>query len=450
MPTNTYDALITVPVTVATPSVTFDLSTITGYTDLIVVFTGSMATNGANMAARINGDSGSNYSGTYLLGTSGNQAISARDANANSLPISVSGTQSTHRITQTTTFMSYANSAIQKTILIRDNNSAGSVGATAALWRNTAAITSVVYFPSTGNISAGSTFSVYGIAAEPVPVAKATGGAITFAADGYTYHAFTSSGTFTPSVALTCDVLTIAAGGGGGANHGGGGGAGGLLYTSASAFSATGFAVTVGAGGAGATFNGSPVGANGTNSSVNSLVATGGGRGGDYSSNYNANNGGSGGGAGANTNDAIGTGINGQGFNGGAKNPNFGLCGGGGGGAGAVGETCLIANSGAGGVGLATYSQWGSATNTGQNVSGVRYFAGGGAGGGWNGAVPVGTFALGGLGGGGQSGPVVSGGTSNGTAGTANTGGGGGCGGGGSSNGGAGGSGIVIIRYQSA
>jgi hypothetical protein len=346
--------------------------------------------------------------------------------------------------------MNYSNSTTYKTVIGRGNLSSQLAIATVGLWRSSSAITSVTIIPENGNIAVGSTFSVYGIAAQPVPTAKATGGTIVYAADGYTYHTFTSSGTFTPSVGLTCDVLTIAGGGGSGANHGGGGGGGGLLYTSSSAFSATGYAVTVGAGGTGSPYPSGGTGTNGVNSSVNSLVAIGGGRGGDFSNSYEALDGGSGGGAQASGTSYVGLGTSGQGFNGGGKNPNYALVGGGGGGAGAVGQTQTLALCANGGVGLATYSQWGAATSTGQNVNGVYYYAGGGGGGGWNGSIPVGTIGYGGYGGGGNSGATTGGGVSNGTAGTANTGGGGGCGGGGSSTGSAGGSGLVIIRYVSA
>jgi hypothetical protein len=449
---NTYTELLKTTVGTATSSVTLDLTSISGYTDLELVANVQASSSGQGLSMQFNNDNGvgSLYSNTGLRGN-GSTAVSFRQSNNTNVLLSniaeppTSGGFGLYNAK----FFNYANASVFKTILVRSNSAGFGVETFVDLWRNTNAITSIKITISGGNIAVGSTFSLYGIAAAPVPVAKATGGTITYAADGYTYHAFTSSGTFTPSVALTCDVLQVAGGGGGGANHGGGGGAGGLLYTSSSAFSATGFAVTVGGGGAGGTFNGSPVGASGTNSSVNSLIAIGGGRGGDYSSNYPAGNGGSGGGAGTGTDKSIGLKTTGQGFDGGSFNPNFGLCGGGGGGAGAVGETCLIANSGAGGIGSAAYSQWGNSTNTGQNVSGVRYYAGGGGGGGWNGSIPVGTFALGGSGGGGNSGPVIASGASNGQAGTSNTGGGGGCGGGGTSNGGAGGSGIVIIRYAS-
>lgn len=449
MATNTYVALETTTLGSNTQYVEFTSIPQT-YTDLIIVCNAKDSGGGTvNTNAQVGNstyDTGSNYSWTWL-GGSGTTAASGRGSNVSSYYTgAISTTSNSPTILQ---FMNYANTTTYKTMLSRnslaDASSGQSVSAWVGLWRSTAAINQIRVFPGGQTFAAGSTFTLYGIAAASVG-AKATGGTISYGADGYVYHTFTSTGTFTPSTGLTADVLTIAGGGGAGANHGGGGGAGGLLYTSGSTFTATGYTVTVGAGGSAAVYPAS-IGTNGVNSSINGLVAIGGGRGGDYSNDYEAYDGGSGGGARSNGTSYIGLGTSGQGNNGGGKNPNYGLCGGGGGGAGGVGETPITANSGAGGVGLSTYSQWGNVTNTGQSVSGVRYYAGGGGGGGWNGSIPVGTYALGGYGGGGQSGPVVSGGSSNGTAGTANTGGGGGCGGGGTSSGGAGGSGIVIVRY---
>jgi hypothetical protein len=86
---------------------------------------------------------------------------------------------------------------------------------------------------------------------------------------------------------------------------------------------------------------------------------------------------------------------------------------------------------GNGGIGLATYSAWGSATSTGQNVSGIYYYAGGG--GGYSDYLSVG--GNGGYGGGGHTGVDA----------LANTGGGAGSGNG--STGKNGGSGVVIVRY---
>ena len=64
---NTYVALRTETVAVATSSVTFDLTGISGYTDLLLV--SSVKNNsGGNWAMQIilNADTATNYSATYL------------------------------------------------------------------------------------------------------------------------------------------------------------------------------------------------------------------------------------------------------------------------------------------------------------------------------------------------------------------------------------------------
>jgi hypothetical protein len=281
--------------------------------------------------------------------------------------------------------------------------------------------------------------------AELTTIRSGSGGNISYYGP-YTIHTFTGSATFTPSFSGQVEVLVVAGGGGGGANHAGGGGAGGLLYASSYGVSAgSGITVTVGAGGGRSTGYQSVIGSNGSNSVFGGLTAIGGGGGGNRQDagpaglQYGAN-GGSGGGAGGQGSDptpnlwAGGTGVTGQGFNGGAATFHAG---GGGGGAGAPGVAGTTINGGDGntipgngGNGL-PYSITGFST----------YYAGGGGGGGFITGTYAGTGGLGGGGNGQKStGQIVNG--------TANTGGGGGgADGGGNANDGNGGSGIVIVRY---
>jgi len=85
---------------------------------------------------------------------------------------------------------------------------------------------------------------VLGGASAPQP--KATGGT-TVLSNGYWYHTFTSSGTFTPLQSLTVDLIVMAGGGAGGSAYAGGGGAGGFLDFTSQSVTATGYTVTVGA-----------------------------------------------------------------------------------------------------------------------------------------------------------------------------------------------------------
>ena len=437
MATNTYVALKTTTVTTAVPSVTLDLTGITGYTDLVLVSNAILASGGqANLWCRFNGDTGgtTNYSTTYLAGN-GSTATSSRDTSA------AEGwcgrVSSTNWTVSTAHFQNYSNSTTYKTSISRGNDVSGLVIAFASLWRQTTAISSITLTNSSAvNFSVGSTFTVYGIA-NADNFTKATGGIISEDST-YTYHVFGASGTFTPKESLTADILVIAGGGGGGSgNNSGGGGAGGLLGFTSQALTATSYTVTIGAGGA----TGTPSGVNGADSQFGSLtlVKGGGYGGGDTSGAYPVigGTGGSGGGSSFNYTSSGGAATSGQGYAGGAGQggaPDY--YGGGGGGSAEAGNTDSI---GYGGDGLSTYSSWGLATATGQNVSGTVYYAGGGGGSGQSSS----SVAQGGLGGGGNGA-----GTSAAVAGTPNTGGGGGGSGNSAGNTGkAGGSGIVIIRY---
>lgn len=433
MAQNTYVALRTETIAVATPSVTFNLAGVTGYTDLVLVadYTNSAA---SNILGRFNGDTASNYSWTYLDGN-GSTATSGRGSNQTLMNFGYSFGAG-NRNNAIIQFMNYANTITNKTVINRQNQPAGYVSAAVNMWRNTGAVTSINIFCDAGNFAVGSTFSIYGIAAASVG-AKATGGAIYTDADFF-YHVFASNGTFTPSQALTADVLVVAGGGGGG-YQGGGGGAGGLLAFASQALTATNHAVTVGAGGTSST-GGS---ANGANSQFAALTAAvGGGRGGNGALTVAGASGGSGGGAGLGGSASGGAGTAGQGFAGGGNQTSANFPGGGGGGAAAVGGTppSNVSPAGNGGIGVLTYSSWGAATGLGENIGGTYYFAGGGGS-----AVFFGTdWGVGGLGGGGIG--ANQGGTA--TSGRPNTGGGGG-GTGHPSSGfaGNGGSGVVIVRY---
>lgn len=271
-------------------------------------------------------------------------------------------------------------------------------------------------------------------------VASLTGGTQTEDSTHY-YRTFTSSGTLTVAdLALTADVMLIAGGGGGGQGHGAGGGAGGFRVLTDQTLGIRSYTVTVGNGGAGdATTEGGNTGGNTSlsGSGFTTIASSGGGGGAGRGTTVKAQ-GGSGGGATFTGNPGFGN-VGGyspaEGFRGGYAQ--FGS-GAGGGSATAVGGNAPNgASGGTGANGSSAYSSWGSVTSTGENVSGTRWYAGGGGAAGWESSG--GANASGGDGGGGD------GQYGTGSAGMSNTGGGGG----GSHNttGGAGGSGLVIIRY---
>ena len=434
----TYIPLYTTTLASAVSSVT--ISPISaGYTDLVLVLSMMGETGNIDTRLTFNGDTSTNYSMTRLYGD-GTSAGSNRTANRAFIDTNYAGNVSTSvPTTSIVSIMNYANTTTYKTVLVRSADLGGTYQATNAMvgmWRGstgsaTQAITSLT-ITGTSNFKIGSTFSLYGVAAASVG-AKATGGDFIGNDGTYYYHTFTSSGTFTPSQALTCDYLVVAGGGAGagrGSRGGGGGGAGGLrstvtatggggaLESALALASGTGYTVTIGAGGAG---NPSTITA-GSNSVFASITSVGGGQG-SYGNSAGA--GGSGGGGDGTTNNG-GAGTSNQGFAGGNGGVGGSYGGGGGGGAGAVGAANSGTTGGNGGTGVAV-------AITGSSV----FYAGGG------GAGAVGTAGTGGAGGGGNGST-----STNGTAGVANTGGGGG--GSGSSTdflNSNGGSGLVIVRY---
>ena len=438
MATNTYVALDKVTVGTATPSITF--SSISGsYTDLVLVMDLGAGTAGVDIYCQVNGDTASNYSHTRLTGN-GTAASSSRGTSLAYMRFSDGGSPQTtaNSVTQVS-FMNYSNTTTYKTALNRASNGNRGTDGVVNLWRSTAAITSITVYLSSGNITAGSTFSLYGISTVGDASPKATGGDV-YSDANYWYHAFTMSGNFIPNQTLSCDILTIAGGGAGGR---GGGGAGGLVYLTSQSIAASAQAVIVGGGGAAPGSDVSGLSNAGNNSQFAALTAAVGG-GAGAGSNVNGGNGGSGGGGGTGSGVTRngGTATSGQGNAGGSAPSTSGFGSGGGGGASAVGGNGTSLLGGSGGAGSNTYSSWATATSTG--VSG--YYAGGGGGN----SNSSGSSASGGAGGGGTG--IKDGNSTPPTAGVASTGGGGGGGGsyytgGAGAGGAAGGSGIVIVRY---
>ena len=448
MATSTYEAIGSVAISAGVNRISFTNIPAT-YTDLELVCSGTSSPD-YDTAMIFNGDSTANYSAVrvYGDGTGGGASDKGNNETYHAITIGGAGNPGPSRVS----INNYATNQAFKTVITRSVYPSNYVGMSAKCWRKLAPINSITIIASgSASFQVGTVISLYGIGANQL---KATGGNIIQTDGTYWYHAFTSSGVFTPLSALTCDYLVIAGGGGGGANYtpaggvgGGGGGAGGLRSTvgttggggsleSALSLSAnTSYTVTIGSGGAGGVTNGSTGlrGENGNNSVFSTITSVGGGYGGAQDNSVPDQTGGNGGsGGGSYFDKAGGSGTANQGFAGGAGATGTTFNAGGGGGAGAAGTNAnnAVPNGGAG-VSIVAFS---TTTNTGVS----NYYAGGGGGG-----TYIGSNGRGGAGGGGN-GAANAGGN-----GVANTGGGGG--GAGYTNnstlGGNGGSGLVIVRY---
>ena len=338
-------------------------------------------------------------------------------------------------------------------------------------------LTSNATYNFTVSVSDGnnSTTRAYSIT---VNAATVSGGTLVSSDATYYYRTFNANGSLVvANGSVDMDILTLSGGAGGGRPYAGAGGAGGLKLTSQKMTSQT-YAVTVGGGGAGGSGDGTyGRGANGVNSSVIggaiSISTTGGGGGSSYGdgsdasiSTYIPSNGGSGGGGGGDQPvQRKGSGVPGEGYDGGLGSlGGSGLYrGGGGGGTGGAGVDGGTSTSqttgGTGGTGTNAYSTWLSAVAS--SMTGVSGWStatsGGRIGGGGGGGIynasgnPAGAGGAGGGGAGGR--PITANDGQNGSSGITNTGSGGGGAGGigngpnGGGNAGSGSSGLVLVRY---
>ncbi len=235
--------------------------------------------------------------------------------------------------------------------------------------------------------------------------------------EGKIIHIFTTDDTLACSRDIEVEYLIVAGGGGGGGNKTTGGGGGGGFLSGIDLIIPGSYPIIVGRGG-------SPY-SKGQDSSFNSLVAIGGGRGGSGATSGGGLNGGTGGSGGGNgragSKSTPNNGTTGQGYTGGAGQNN-GWSSGGGGGAGGSGGKGGSSSGGRGGNGK-------QSDITGTNV--------------WYAAGAPGMYTYYG----GVCGGKAAGGSACNEDGAPNTGNGGGVKGN-SSKGRPGGSGIVVIRYN--
>jgi len=130
------------------------------YTDLILIISGSGA-GVETMQLRFNGDSGSNYSYTRILGT-GSSASSSQSSNQTA---AIAGFMDNTQFVDIVQIMNYSNTTSYKIALTRMNvPSSGYVGAWVNLWRNTSAINTVYILPDSGGTFNNGKATLYGIA----------------------------------------------------------------------------------------------------------------------------------------------------------------------------------------------------------------------------------------------------------------------------------------------
>ena len=144
----------------STTQVTFS-SIASTYTDLVLV--ANINASAGYSILRVNNDSSAIYSRTWVYGN-GTTAASNRGTAMTGLDLKPDSTASVFAPT-IVHIQNYSNSTTYKTMLLRQSQST-EVAAYVGLWRSTSAINRVDILMSGANtFTAGSTFTLYGIAA---------------------------------------------------------------------------------------------------------------------------------------------------------------------------------------------------------------------------------------------------------------------------------------------
>jgi hypothetical protein len=158
----TYEPIATTTLSSAAADITF--SSISGaYTDLRLIFEGKAVSAGQDIYCQVNGDTASNYSHTRFIGD-GSTATSSRGTSLAYMRFSDGGSPQTGYASLTKVdFMNYSNTTTYKTAINRADNANRGMDAVVNLWRSTAAITSIKFYISSGNIASGATATLYGI-----------------------------------------------------------------------------------------------------------------------------------------------------------------------------------------------------------------------------------------------------------------------------------------------
>jgi len=136
------------------------------YTDIVLIFNGVRGAGpDLDLCLRFNTDTGNNYSNTTLRGN-GVTADSYRNSSQSIIRL---GVITADRTTLRADIMNYANTTTYKTVLARQDSINSTYGLTTnvGLWRDTAAINSIIIRnqPTFGSFESGCIATIYGIKA---------------------------------------------------------------------------------------------------------------------------------------------------------------------------------------------------------------------------------------------------------------------------------------------
>jgi hypothetical protein len=158
----TYEPIATQNGTGSSGTITFS-SIPSTYTDIICVAVSANTSAATNFTIQVNGDTGTNYSRTFLNGN-GTSATSGRNSGETRIYFGDVGNTTIPSV-NTIHFMNYSNTTTFKTIFGRYGEADIQGGAVVGLWRSTAAINSISLLSQSNNFTTASTFTLYGIKA---------------------------------------------------------------------------------------------------------------------------------------------------------------------------------------------------------------------------------------------------------------------------------------------
>jgi hypothetical protein len=160
-----YIPLATVTLASNSSSVTFsNIPSI--FKDVVLVGNWTNSSTGSAGRLQVNGDTGSNYNGVWMVGN-GSANGSGSESSQTSARIAGASIGPSNSYTNIVTlqFIDYSATDKHKTILSRYGSANTDVQATASRWASTSAITSIRFFDILGQtFQTGATFSLYGVA----------------------------------------------------------------------------------------------------------------------------------------------------------------------------------------------------------------------------------------------------------------------------------------------
>ncbi len=168
---NTYQLIASNTLSSSAASVTFSSIPAT-YTDLVLKLSTrtDLADTSVNIFTRLNGDTATNYSITRVANYGGgvDSDRNTSQVRFNQAPWSEGTNLTANTFANSEMYIPSYTASQNKPLSVFDaveNDSATTayVIATASLWRNTAAITSIEMLPYSGNFVSGSSFFLYGI-----------------------------------------------------------------------------------------------------------------------------------------------------------------------------------------------------------------------------------------------------------------------------------------------